>query len=158
MFVIVHSGQTGVERGAHDGAVAAGLEVTGFMASNRRDELGPVPPHVSAHLTPSVEAGPRSAVKANLAIADAVLLVVPDADRAEQFAAIDWILRGVRSLRLPILTCDAHTSVQRVLGWSSLARGDRVDLRLLVTGPRATRWPSGEGVARRLVRGLGVVF
>ena len=30
MFVIVHSGQTGVERGAHDGAVAAGLEVTAY--------------------------------------------------------------------------------------------------------------------------------
>jgi hypothetical protein len=158
MFVIVHSGQTGVERGAHDGAVSAGFKVMGFMASNRRDELGLVPPRIAAHLAPSVEAGPRSAVKANLAIADAVMLVVPDADVAEQFPAIDWIVKGARSLRLPMLICDAHTNIQRILGWSSIVRGDRADLRLLVTGPRATRWPVGEGVARRLVRSLGVSF
>lgn len=69
---------------------------------------------------------------------------------------------GTASSRSPRGCCtrsiNADTSVPRVLGWSSLVRGDRVELRLAVAGPRAARSPVGEGVARRLARGLGVSF
>jgi hypothetical protein len=127
------------------------------MASNRRDELGPLPSRISALLTPTVSAGPRAAIKANLGIAEAVMLVVPDANAAARFPAMDWIVRGTRSLGLPMLICDGETNVQRAVTWASSVRAARTELRMLVTGPRATRWSDGETMARRLICGLGLL-
>lgn len=62
MFTIVHAGQTGVERGAHHAALTGGLVVSGFMPHDGRDELGPVPPEVSAHLSRFKDRGTRAAV------------------------------------------------------------------------------------------------
>jgi hypothetical protein len=157
MFVIVHSGQTGVERGAHSAALAVGFKVSGFMAANHLDELGRIPSQVSTHLIPTIAAGPRAAIRANLGIADAVMLVVPEADTAERFPAMDWLVQNVRSLRLPMLICDAETNAHQAVSWATRVRGDRSELRLNVTGPRATRWQTGERVARRLVRALAVM-
>jgi hypothetical protein len=154
MFIIVHSGQTGVERGAHHGAVAAGFYITGFMASGKRDEVGPLPHTIAKHLTPSNDAGPRAAVRANLAIADAVLIVVPTAETAERFPAMDFVMREVRMRRLPHLICDPETSMHHVSAWAGDVREHRTACRLVVTGPRATRWQAGEEIARRLVRSL----
>jgi hypothetical protein len=157
MFVIVHSGQTGVERGAHEGAIAAGFKVMGFMAANRRDELGKVPARVSAHLTPTLHAGPRAAIRANFSIAEGVLVVVPEAEHVAKFPAMGWIVSDVRALRLPIFVADHETSAHEFTAWTAFVREARADFRLLVTGPRETRWQSGEQVARRLVRSLRVI-
>jgi hypothetical protein len=157
MFVIVHSGQTGVERGAHEGAIAAGFKVMGFMAASRRDELGRVPARISTHLTPTLHAGPRAAIRANFSIADGVVVVVPDADNVAKFPATGWIVSDVRALRLPIFVADHETTLHEVSAWAASVRDANADFRLLVTGPRETRWQSGEQVARRIVRGLGVI-
>lgn len=154
MFVIVHSGQTGVERGAHEGAIAAGFNVMGFMAASRRDELGKVPARVSAHLTPTLHAGPRAAIRANFSIADGVVVVVPEAENVTKFPAMGWIVSDVRTLRLPIFVADHKTVGHDVSAWAAAVRETTADFRLLVTGPRETRWQSGEQVARRLVRSL----
>ena len=83
MLVIIHSGQTGVERGAHRAAVTLGLDIAGFMPLDKRDELGPVPRDVAEFLTPCFDRGPRPAVRANVALASGALIVVPDAETAE---------------------------------------------------------------------------
>ena len=96
MLVIVHSGQTGVERGAHRAAVSAGLAIAGFMPLDKRDELGPIPNDVVQLLTSCFDRGPRPAVRANIALASGVLLVVPEASTPEKFtpdsaaSASDW--------------------------------------------------------------------
>ena len=156
MLVIVHSGQTGVERGAHRGAIAAGLHVTGFMPSDKRDELGPIPNDVAEHLTPCTERGPRQAVYASIALASGVLVVVPQARSASHFTAMAAVLQRIRAARVPFLACDASTNVEDVRLWTRQLPETAGSTRVMVTGPRGTRWPEGEAVARRLVTVISI--
>ena len=88
MLVIIHSGQTGVERGAHRAAVSHGLAIAGFMPLDKRDELGPIPADVADMLTPCFDRGPRQAVRANITLASGVLLLVPEAAQPTKFTAV----------------------------------------------------------------------
>lgn len=151
--MIVHSGQTGVERGAHQGAVASGLEVTGVCTSTIRDELGPLPPDVATRLRPCSSRGFRPALAASLELATHVLLIVRDADAASPAPAMGWVLTQIRRLRLDYIHCDHQTHPSDVTAW--LAQAGEGRHHVLVTGPRATRWPNGEYIARRLIQGLG---
>lgn len=156
MFFIIHSGQTGVERGAHHGALAAGLRIAGFMPPDRRDELGPLPADVAGYLTPFIEKGPRPALRANLEIASGVVVVATDVAIAHTLPTMSWLLKQIRARKLPLLMCDPRTSVADAASWAAqlpLSCGSR---RLVVTGPRSTRWPQGESVARRLVTAIGM--
>ena len=155
-MTILHSGQTGVERGAHHGAVASGLPVRGFMRPERRDELGPLPDDVASVLEPCADGGQRAAVIATLALATAVVLVVPDIRIAIRKRTATWVLRGVRAKRLPYWLCDSATSVTDVATWYTKLEPTQHH-HILVTGPRATRWREGESVARRLVKALALV-
>lgn len=156
MLVILHSGQTGVERGAHRAAIAAGISVAGFMPLDKRDELGPVPPDVADQLTACFDRGPRPAVRANVQLASGVLLVVPEAARADKFTAMAAVLQAVRSARAPLLTCDPHTNLDDILWWVKQLPETSGSVRVLVTGPRATRWPEGETIAKRIVGAVGM--
>ncbi len=156
MLVIIHSGQTGVERGAHRAAVAAGLSVAGFMPLDKRDELGPIPNDVALVLTPCFDRGPRPAVRANIALASGVLLVVPDASGPEKFTAMSAVMQGIRSARAPSIVCDGKTNLDDVVRWARQLPETSGSTRLMVTGPRGTRWPDGETIARRLVAAIGI--
>ena len=156
MLVIIHSGQTGVERGAHRAGVAAGLSIAGFMPLDRRDELGPIPTDVAQMLTPCFDRGPRPAVRANIALASGVLLVVPDASSPEKFTAMTVVLQGVRSARVPSLICDPRSNLDDVQRWAARLPETSGSTRIMVTGPRGTRWSEGETVARRLVAAVGI--
>ena len=156
MLVIVHSGQTGVERGAHRGAVAAGLSIAGFMPVDKRDEMGPVPDDVAQHLTPCFERGPRAAVRANVALASGVLVVVPDRRHVDKFTAMRAIMTAVRSARAQSLVCDPTSDTEVVAAWARQLPETSGSVRILVTGPRGTRWADGEGVARRLVTAIAL--
>ena len=156
MLVIIHSGQTGVERGAHRAAVSAGLSIAGFMPLDRRDELGPIPADVGQVLTPCFDRGPRPAVRANIALASGVLLVVPEASAPEKFTAMSAVMQGIRSARVPSLVCDAKTNLDDVVRWARQLPETSGSTRVMVTGPRGTRWPEGETVARRIVAAIGL--
>lgn len=159
MLVIIHSGQTGVERGAHRAAIAArtvGIEVAGFMPLDKRDELGPVPPDIADVLTSCFDRGPRPAVRANVSLASGVVLVVPDASKPEKFTAMAAIMQAVRAAHIPLLVCDANTNADDVVWWVKQLPETSGSTRVMVTGPRGTRWPEGEGIARRLVGAIGM--
>lgn len=156
MVVILHSGQTGVERGAQRAAAAVGFSVAGFMPLDCRDELGPIPADVASQLTPCFDRGPRPAVRANVALASGVLLVVPNAQQPEKFTAMPHVIQAARSARVPLLVCDPTTNVDDVASWAKQLPETSGSVRILMTGPRETRWPEGEKLARRLVLGLGV--
>lgn len=151
MLIILHSGQTGVERGAHRAALTAGIPAAGFMPLDKRDELGPVPADVATHLTTCFDRGPRHAVRANVALASGVLLIVPDAAHAEKFTAMAAILQAVRSAKVPLLVIDASTNLDDAVVWIHKLPETSGSTRVVVTGPRATRWPEGESIARRVV-------
>jgi hypothetical protein len=156
MLVIIHSGQTGVERGAHRAASSAGIEVAGFMPLDKRDELGPVPNDVAERLTACFDRGPRPAVKANVALASGVLLLVPEAPRAEKFTAMGAVMQAVRAARVPLLACDPQTNLDDVVWWVKQLPETSGSVRVMITGPRATRWPEGESLAKRIVSAIGM--
>ncbi len=156
MLVIVHSGQTGVERGAHRAAISGGIAIAGFMPVDARDELGPIPPEVAGHLTPCFERGPRAAVRANVALASGVLLVVPDRRHVDKFTAMRAIMTAVRSAKASAFICDPSSDVSEVGAWARGLPETSGSVRILVTGPRGTRWLDGEGVARRLVTAIAL--
>jgi hypothetical protein len=156
MLFIVHSGQTGVERGAHEAARVAGLRIAGFMPSDGRDELGLLPSHVTERLTVCPERGQRPPIKANIEIASAALVVVPNARTADQFPAMLWILQRIRARHLPLHICDPMSRRADVGRWVASLPGDSGSVRLLVTGPRATRWDEGERVTRQIVSAIAV--
>ena len=153
MIVILHSGQTGVERGAHRAAVAHGLRISGFCTSDSRDELGVIPPDVLASLQPWRERGPRQAIRANIMTASAVLIVVPRTLDARNVTGIAEAQTVIRSCGLPMLVCDPLTSEEDVVAFM---RGTGDDEKVAVIGPRATRWREGEAVARRLVAAVAL--
>ena len=138
--------------------MAAGLSVAGFMPLDRRDELGPIPLDIAACLTPAFERGPRPAVRANISLASGVLLVVPNATTPEKFTAMAAVMQGIRSARTPSLVCDASSNLDDVGRWARGLAETSGSTRLMVTGPRGTRWGVGEGVARRLVAAVAMTL
>lgn len=156
MLIIIHSGQTGVERGAHRAAITLGLPIAGFMPLDGRDEFGALPTDIAQTLTPCFDRGPRPAVRANIALASGVLLVVPVATTPEKFTAMLAVMQGIRSARVPSLVCDPQTNVDDVASWAMGLAETSGSSRIMVTGPRTTRWAEGESVARRLVTAIGM--
>jgi Circularly permutated YpsA SLOG family len=156
MLTIVHSGQTGVERGAHRAALTMGLPITGYMPAGARDELGPLPPTVQAHLRMHPERGPRRALFAKFAMASAVLIVVPEASISMRFIAMAEIIKAARSTSGRLMICDPATDAERVVTWTRTLAAEQSDpIKLMVHGPRATRWQDGERVAWQIVGAIG---
>jgi len=54
-------------------------------------------------------------------------------------------------MQLPFIVCDAQTNVQDVRNWAARLPATSGSTRIMVTGPRATRWQDGENFARRFV-------
>ncbi len=156
MLVVLHSGQTGVERGAHRAAIATGIEVAGFMPVDRRDELGAIPVDIARYLTPCFDRGPRPAVRANVALASGVVLVVPDRRHLDKVTAMNAVLGAVRRANAPWLACDPSTDPDAVVRFARALPETSGSVRLLVTGPRGTRWIEGESVAHRIVSNLAI--
>lgn len=163
-IVLLHGGQTGVDRGAHVGATDNGWAIKGYMPKNGRDELGPIPNDVARHLDRCVDASLPARTRANVMLSQAVLFVVPDKDNPQATPGTALTMRLAVELSRPREVIDprdpeAHVRIAlwlRNLGLrqNGAAVGLVRDLRLVVAGPRATRWNSGEvetaGFLRRL--------
>ena len=156
MLIVIHSGQTGVERGAHRAAVSHGIQLAGFMPLDRRDELGPIPADVCKHLTPCFDRGPRPAIRANVALASGVLLVVPDRSRAGKFTAMQAVINAVRAAHAPSLVADPSSDLEDVARWARGLPETSGSVRLMVTGPRSTRWLEGESCALRMISAIAL--
>jgi hypothetical protein len=148
-MTIVNAGRTGVERGVYQGAVAAGLPVTGVCRRAHRDELGHIPSELAQLLTPCEDRGLRAAVDRCLAMSNAMLLVVPDRRDLSRFPHLVWVLKRARAAGLPVRIHDEATSLPDTIAW---AFGE--DRAVYITGPRWTRWSAGEPIARRLLRAV----
>ena len=124
------------------------------MPLDARDELGPVPPEVSANLTACFDRGPRPAVRANVALASGVLVVVPDRSNVAKYTAIGAMLAAVRAAHTPWLAVDPQTDLEEVSRWVRELPETSGSVRVLVTGPRGTRWHDGDVFAMRMVANL----
>jgi hypothetical protein len=124
------------------------------MPLDCRDELGRVPDDVASRLTPYFERGPRRAVRANVQLASGVLLVLPSAHLVAKLTGMLAIQQAARSAEVPCFVADIETSVDDVVRWTLALPETSGSSRMLVTGPRMTRWSDGEKIARRFVSAI----
>ena len=116
------------------------MQVEGFCTFERRDELGALPPEVTADLVACEQRGARSALRATLERADVLLIAVPAVAQANANTGIEALRRAARASGVPHWIVDTATD----------------PLRSMVTGPRYTRWREGERVGWRLVAQLSL--
>ena len=155
MITVVQGGQTGVDRGAHDAALICGWNIAGYMPIDRRDEHGAIPDDVARFLIAHDKPGYASRTEANVRSANAALIIVHDAAEAHTTPGTAMTIDLVIERRLPRRvvdpTCDAH-AIARWL-WNDLLAPPAPMLplpgfvaapgpnRLLVAGPRESKWP-----------------
>jgi CheY-like chemotaxis protein len=152
---VLHTGQSGVERGADRAARALGFPVGGYCSFERRDELGRLPDEISQDLVACTARGSRNAMRATLASASALVIAVPDTCDIAANAGLDPLRRQARKADIPVWIVDPRSNLEELS--SSLGRlGRETDLRLMITGPRHTRWPEGERLGWRIVGELSM--
>lgn len=172
VITVVHGGQSGVDRGAHEAAIDNGWLVAGYMPRDGRDELGRIPPDVARFLTPHDKASYALRTAANVRSASALLVVVPDADapRATPGTARTIDLAIERRLRRRIVSPSTDPgAIARWIWIDLLGTGtlplpletiapDPTPTRLLVAGPRESKWQCARvetaGLLRRVALAL----
>lgn len=173
MITILHGGQTGVDRGAHEGALDNGWLVAGYMTRERRDEKGAIPPDVARFLMPHDKTSYAGRTEANVRSCTAVLIVVKDANypRASPGTAKTIDLAEKYSVRRMIV--DPSFDARRVARWIwydlmkiqlplnlETHAADPIPTRLLVAGPRESKWPAARietaGFLRRVALTLAL--
>ncbi|MFT3693810.1 MAG: response regulator [Kofleriaceae bacterium] len=156
-FSILHTGQTGVERGAYRAARLSGIPVSGVCNRHARDEILPLPADMLATMRVAAKSGSRFAAYETVALANAVLIAVPDVKTARKVAGIGALLRAVQAAGLASALVDPAanmTELSAELQEHELRMGK---LDLFVTGPRQTRWAEGEQFGFQLVSRIALV-
>jgi len=170
VITVVHGGQTGVDRGGHEAAIDNGWSVTGYMPRGTRDELGKIPASVAQFLTPHAKTSYAARTEANVQSANAAIIVVRDAHdpRVTPGTALTIDLCAKRKIRRLIVdpTFDAEQIAREI--WSCVLE---VELllpfetlafpKVLVAGPRESKWPGARvetaGLLRRVGRALAEI-
>lgn len=140
---IQSGGQTGVDRGALDAALAAGVAVGGWCPKGRRAEDGSIPPRYPLRETPTPVYAERTAY--NVRGADATLVLTRGTPTGGTAATIDM----AQSLGKPLLVIDlaATDDAAPVAAW---LRANDVAV-LNVARPRESTTPGVYADARRFV-------
>jgi len=154
MITILHTGQTGVERGADRAARAVGLSVRGFCQLDSRDELGAIADHIAADLTPVLTRGARTVWNPTLELADVLCIVVPDRATLKSNAGIGVLRTLARFADVPQVIADQTSDMEKVACEIRAFEKPGEDLAVMVCGPRATRWHEGERKGWQLVTAL----
>ncbi|HEX4454170.1 MAG TPA: response regulator [Kofleriaceae bacterium] len=156
-ITILHTGQTGVERGACRAARLMQLDVAGFSTFERRDELGHLSNEIAENLIRCSQRGVRSALRATLETANAVVLVLSDVDRIRTTTGVASLQRQARLLGIPCWIVDQTSDLAALAAeLRKLEHAGPHGLRVLVTGPRFTRWPGGHQLGMLVVSELAL--
>lgn len=146
MIGIVSGGQTGVDRGAMDAALASGVPCGGWCPAGRWAEDGPIPPRYPLRQTPS--ANPAQRTRWNVRDADATLILHRGTPLTGGTAlAGQWAERYGKALRVEAVRRADLGGVRRWLA----ANGVRL---LNVAGPRQSEAPGIQQQAFHVVRAL----
>ena len=168
MITLVHGGQTGVDRGAHRGAIASGWSVSGYMPSDRRDERGAIPADVARFLLPHDRNGYGARTEANVQSVNAALLIVRDRALPRETPGTAKTIDLVTRRHLPCKIVDMSEDPEALAHWIwsdlLMLRTQMLPLqglqlqpapmRLLVAGPRESKWGAAEAAATELLAGI----
>ena len=162
-----------MDRGAHEAAIDNGWLIAGYMPRNQRDELGTIPPDVARFLVPHEKTSYSARTEANVRTSNAVLIVVSDAEnpRATPGTAKTIDLAIDRGLQRRIVDPRFDAALIARWIWNDLlmtgrttqlsfekAALDPISTRLLVAGPRESKWPGARIETAALLRRVGLAL
>ena len=146
---IVSGGQTGVDRGALDAALAAGAECGGWCPAGRLAEDGRIPDR--SPLTELPNGGYAERTERNVADSDATLIIAFGEPEGGTRATIDFCLQHQR----PYAIIDASGAA---ISEATNALRTFIDVHrvhtLNIAGPRATEAPGAYDYAVQLISAL----
>lgn len=143
---IITGGQTGVDRGAMEAALAAGFPCGGHCPEGRLAEDGIIPERYPVQELAGGGYAARS--EANVTTADGVVVFAPGSPTGGTALTIEFARRHGRPVRvIDAAVTEAEEAVERVLAFVE-EHGVRV---LDVAGPRASGWPGGEAYSRSVI-------
>lgn len=172
MITVVHGGQSGVDRGAHEAALDNGWLVDGYMPRGARDELGKIPPDVARFLREHESSHYGARTEANVRSCDALLVVVRDADDPRTTPGTAKTIDLAASRRLRRMIVDPSWSARLIAEWiwrdlmsfhaqqllllEPHACTHPVPARLMIAGPRESKWPGARVETAGLLRRVGL--
>lgn len=164
MITVIHGGQTGVDRGAHQAAIDNGWLVSGYMPRDGRDELGAIPRQVAQFLMPCTRSGYGARTEENVQIAHALLVVVYDADDPRATPGTAKTIDLAARRRLPREVADPRSDARQLARWVKqifdhhvmFPSNGHVPLKLMIAGPRESKWKDARVQTAGLVRRIGV--
>ncbi len=148
-LTIVSGGQTGVDRGALQAALDAGLPCGGWCPRGRRAEDGPIPGRFPLRETESDAYAERT--RRNVRDSDGTLLL--DFGKLRGGSALTAELAGAQGKPLLILAVEGRNPADAVADVRRFLRGNGVAV-LNVAGPRESEAPGAEHWTRALVMAL----
>jgi hypothetical protein len=160
-LMIVSGGQTGVDRGALDAAIAQAIPYSGWCPRGGWAEDCPDPPGVRRRY-PALEetplADPAQRTEWNVRDADAILIFVDGRGTApSRGTALAERLAERFGKPLKVMDVDAANAADDVVKWLNelLAAPQDATFRLAVGGPRESE---AAGIYERVVQLLAVIF
>jgi len=143
---IITGGQTGVDRGAMDAALAAGFACGGHCPEGRLAEDGVIPDHYPVQELAGGGYAARS--EANVTEADGVVVFAPGSPTGGTALTIEFARRHDKPVRvIDAAVVDTEEAVERVITFLE-EHGIGV---LDVAGPRLSGWPAGETYSRTVI-------
>lgn len=139
---IISGGQTGVDRGALDAALAIGFPCGGWCPVGRMAEDGPIPARYP--LQELAGAGYRQRTRKNVEDSDGTLIITAGAPSGGTLLTVQFC----QQLAKPCRVIDASfTSVEAAVSETMEFVKRATVARLNVAGPRASGWAGGHAFA-----------
>jgi hypothetical protein len=152
LLKIISGGQTGVDRGALDSALALGVSCGGWCPAGRLAEDGTIPERYP--LAELANAGYAERTARNVADSDGTLVI----SNGEPIGGTRETVDRCIEMRKPHLAIDCkrmqiNQAVELALEFSGGLLSTRLGMTttLNVAGPRASQWPAGHQFARQIV-------
>ena len=146
MIRIVSGGQTGVDRGALDAALAAGFPCGGWCPADRAAEDGPIPARYP--LQELAGAGYLQRTRKNVEDSDGTLIITFGAPSGGTLRTIEFCQR----LHKPHVVVDASKTSESAAAAEIARFVEEQGIKVLnVAGPRLSGWRQGHGFAIEVV-------
>ncbi|MCG6885906.1 MAG: putative molybdenum carrier protein [Proteobacteria bacterium] len=145
-FRIITGGQTGVDRGALDAALAAGIPCGGWCPDGRKAEDGVIPARYPVQVLPG--AGYSQRTRQNVIDSDATLILYFGELEGGTAQTLTFCRRFGKPMRVLDLSClNPDAAAERVRQFLHEQR-----IRILnVAGPRASKVPEAAAVTTRVL-------